>query len=156
MKLRADGLEEYLKFKSNGEYEYFECENCDGPMLGHQVAKCRHNEGYEETTIVGFKKWLDKIPELRRLLEARATYMADRAAKKQAEMMDRVIRDATEARGTRQLEDQDEPFAQSFTKGTSTNYVTNDNRSRIDDWRSRLQSRGDRRSESRPGYSRTA
>ena len=155
-KLRADGLKEYLKFKSNGEYEYFECENCDGPMLGHQVAKCRHNEGYEEKAIVGFKKWLDKIPELRRLLEARATQMAERAAERQAEMMDRVIRDTTKARGTTQLENQDEPFAPFSTKETLTNDATNDNRSRIDDWRSRLQSRGEKRSESRPGYSRTA
>ena len=67
-KLRAEGLKNYLKFKSNGEYEYLECENCDGPMLGHQVTKCRYTEGYEEKTIVRFKKWLDKIPELRRLL----------------------------------------------------------------------------------------
>ena len=102
-KLRADGLQEYLKFKSNGEYEYLECENCDGPMLGHQVAKCRHNEGYEEKTLVRFKKWLDKIPELRKQLEEREIEMADRAAGNQAEMMGRVIRDATEARGTTQL-----------------------------------------------------
>ena len=102
-KLRADGLQEYLKFKSNGEYEYLECENCDGPMLGHQVAKCRHNEGYEEKTLVRFKKWLDKIPELRKQLEERAREMADRATGNQAEMMGRVIWDATEARGTTQL-----------------------------------------------------
>ena len=86
-KLRAEGLEEYLRFKRNGEYDYFEWENCDGPMLGHQIAKCRDSGGYEERTIARFKKWLDKIPELRRLLEARATYMADRAAENQAEMM---------------------------------------------------------------------
>ena len=102
-KLRADGLKEYLKFKRNGEYDYLECENCDGPMLGHQVAKCRYSEGYEEKTVVRFKRWLDKIPELRRLLEARATYRAKRAAENQAEAMGRVIWDATEVRGSTQM-----------------------------------------------------
>ena len=102
-KLRADGLKEYLKFKSNGEYEFLECENWDGPMLGHQVTKCRHTEGYEEKTLVRFKKWLDKIPELRKLLEERAISEADRATGNQAEIMGRVLRDATEARNTTQL-----------------------------------------------------
>merc|ERR1712055_789753 len=53
-------------------------------------------------------------------------------------------------------DNRDEPFAPHSTRETPTNYVTNDNRSRIDDWRSRLQSRGYKRSESRPGYFRTA
>ena len=72
IKLRTDGLEDYLRFERNGDYDYLECEHCDGPMLGHQIAKCRYNEGYDEKTIRRFKKWLDRIPELRRLLEARA------------------------------------------------------------------------------------
>ena len=71
-KLRANGLEDYLEFKSNGDYDYLECENCDGPMLGHQVVKCRHDRWYDKRTRKKFKKWLDRIPELRRLLEARA------------------------------------------------------------------------------------
>merc|ERR1712055_687835 len=54
------------------------------------------------------------------------------------------------------VDNRDEPFAPFSTKETPTNYVKPDNRSRIDDWRSRLQSRGYRRSESRPGYFRTA
>ena len=207
-KLRAEGLENYLKFKSNGAYEYFESENCDGPMLGHQNAKCRHSEEYEEETIEEFKTWLDTIPELSRLLQVRAmekanrleerraeiidfvirdateagetrqpedrdelipeilglgrfleigeTYRAERIAKRQVGIMDRVIRDATEARGATQQDDQDEQSALPPTETPSTNYATNNRRSRIDDWRSRPQSRGDRRSESRSGYSRTA
>ena len=82
--------------------------------------------------------------------------MAERIEERQAETTDRVVRDATEARGTTQDDDQDEPLAPSPTKATSTNYATDDKRSRIDDWRSRPQSRGDRRSENRSGYSRTA
>jgi len=269
-KLRAEGVEEYLRIKRNGEYEYLECENCDGPMLGHQVEKCRHNGGYEEKTIVRFKKWLDKIPELRRLLEARAICMAERAAENQAEMMgfvskslrerigdertieriltvmvekfsgtiyeqkrdrmekihasktdrtvDSPIDDETtletakseiftprmeqvtsaqieeeleasdkekateklrpkdtleepdgkpkrgktrefvkrELRGLKVVENRDEPFTTSSAKETFENYVTNDRRTRIDYWRSRIQFRGYRRSESRPGYFRTA
>ena len=231
-RLRAEGLEEYLKFKSNGEYEYFECENCDGPMLGHQVAKCRYNEGYEEKTVVRFKRWLDKIPELRRLLEARATYRAKRAAENQAEMMGRVIWDATEVRDSTQMTKEisvseingiidslindsdemifemdkletatprmghtestqtvekleesgkvnateklrpknvkeepknspkignirDKPLAPSSTKETLTNCATEDSGRRINDWRSRPQSKEDRRSESMPGCFRT-
>ena len=102
-RLKADGVQEYLKFKENGEYEYLECENCDGPMLGHQVAKCRHSEVYTEKTLAKFRKWLDKIPELRRQIEERDREIADRIARNQAEMMGRVLRDATEARGTTQL-----------------------------------------------------
>ena len=102
-KLRADGLKEYLEFKSNGEYEFLECENCDGPMLGHQVTKCRHTEGYEANTIAKFKKWLKRIPELRKLIDERAISEADRATGTQAEILGRVLRDTTEARSTTQL-----------------------------------------------------
>ena len=70
-KLRTDGLQEYLKFKSNGEYDYLECENCDGPMLGHKVAECRYGQWYDERTRRKFKNWLDRTPELIRLLEIR-------------------------------------------------------------------------------------
>ena len=64
-KLRANGLGEFLEFKNNGEYEFLECENCNGPMLGHQTTRCRHTEGYEENTVARFKKWLKKISEFR-------------------------------------------------------------------------------------------
>ena len=113
-KLRADGLEDYLRFKSDGDYEYLECEDCDGPMLGHQVAKCRYDQGYDEKTLRKFKKWLDRIPELRRLLEVRAA----------------------------------------STTGTGISDEIKESRSRIGEWINQLQSRGDRRSESRSGYSR--
>ena len=46
-KLKAEkSLDHYLKFKSNGEYEFLDCENCEGPMLGHKTSTCRHTEGY--------------------------------------------------------------------------------------------------------------
>ena len=102
-RLKADGVQEYLKFKDNGDYEFLECENCDGPMLGHQVAKCRHSEVYAEKTLAKFKKWLDKIPELRRQIEERDREIVDRTARSQAEMMSRALRDAAETRGTTQL-----------------------------------------------------
>jgi len=103
IRLKADGLEDYLKFKSNGEYEFLSCENCDGPMLGHQVTKCRHGEGYEEKTIAKFEKWLERIPEFRKMIKERAINDADRVAQTQAEIMSRVMRDNAEARNTTQL-----------------------------------------------------
>ena len=324
-KLRADGLEDYLEFKSNRDYDYLECESCDGPMLGHKVAECRYGQWYDERTRRKFKKWLDRIPELRRLLEireattgtsisdeinenrsrmdewinqlqlneerrsesrsgysrttsrernrrgssqfsrrsssrsesrsgysrtisrernrrdslqssrrssSRLTSRPDRIrnrsrdenpaegaeerersaekpesdlgerveglmkeieeikksiggisrieeilkkatigaqhgregipidvdddmAERKVEKMDRVIRSATEAKGTAQYDDQDESLAPSPNKGTSTNCVINDKESRFEDWRNRPQSRGYRRSESRSGHSRT-
>ena len=57
-KLKAEkSLDHYFKFKSNvsNEYEFLDCENCEGPMLGHKTATCRHTEGYEEKTITKFK-----------------------------------------------------------------------------------------------------
>ena len=103
-KLRAEGLEDYLKFKSNGEYEFLSCENCDGPMLGHQITKCTGlEESYDEKTIAKFEKWLERIPELKMQVKERATNVADRAARTQAEILGRVIKDTQEARNTTQL-----------------------------------------------------
>ena len=103
IRLKADTLEDYLKFKSNGEYEFFSCENCDGPMLGHQVTKCNHGEGYDEKTITKFEKWLERIPEFKKQIKERAINEADRAAQTQAEILGRVMRDTAEARNTTQL-----------------------------------------------------
>ena len=79
-RIKADGLKEYLEFKNNGEYQFVSCENCDGPILGHIVTKCRHGDGYDEKTIAKFEKWLKRIPELRRQIEERAISEADRQA----------------------------------------------------------------------------
>ena len=104
IRLKADTLKDYLDFKSNGEYEFLSCENCDGPMLGHQVTKCNSlQEGYDEKTITKFEKWLKRIPELRKQIEERAINGADRAAQTQAEILGRVMRDTQEARNTTQL-----------------------------------------------------
>ena len=103
-KLKAErSLDHYFKFKSNGDYEFLLCENCEGPMLGHKTATCRHTEGYEEKTITKFKKWLERIPEVIKLIKTRAEFEADRAVRTQAEIMGRVLKDSTEARSTTQL-----------------------------------------------------
>ena len=103
-KLKTETLEDYLKFKSNGEYEFLSCENCDGPMLGHQITKCSGlQESYDKKTITKFKEWLKKIPEFRKQVKERAINIADRAAKTQADIMGRVMRDTQEARNTTQL-----------------------------------------------------
>ena len=96
-------LEHYFKFKSNGEYEFLDCENCEGPILGHKTAACRQSDGYEERTVSKFKKWLERNPEVRKLMKARAESEADRATRTQAEIMGQVLKDSTEARNTTQL-----------------------------------------------------
>ena len=105
-RIKADGLKEYLEFKNTGEYQFLSCENCDGPILGHITTKCRHGESYDEKTIAKFESWLKRIPELRKQIEERAIFEADRQAKTQAEIMSRVMRDAAataEPRNTTQL-----------------------------------------------------
>ena len=44
LKIKSHGLKGYLKFKNTGEYSFFTCEDCDGPILGHIKAKCRNGE----------------------------------------------------------------------------------------------------------------
>merc|ERR1712030_142440 len=83
-------LEHYFDFKSNGDYEFLDCENCEGPMLG-------------DKTVSKLKMWLKRNPEVRKLMKARAESEADRATKTQAEIMGQVLKDSTEARNTTQL-----------------------------------------------------
>ena len=67
-RIKADGIEDYLEFENPGKYQFLTCENCDGPMLGYQMTKCRHmveGENYDEKTIANFENWLKRIPELR-------------------------------------------------------------------------------------------
>ena len=91
-RIKADGLEEYLEFKNNGEYRFFSCENCDGPILGHITTKCRNGESYDEKTIAKFESWLIRIPEFRKQIRARAILEADNQAKTQAEIMSHAVR----------------------------------------------------------------
>ena len=82
-RIKADGIEDYLEFESPGKYQFLTCENCDGPMLGHQMTKCRHmveGENYDEKTIAKFENWLKRIPELRKKINERAVSEADRIA----------------------------------------------------------------------------
>merc|ERR1712030_54609 len=68
------------------------------------ITKCSGlQESYEEKTITKFKEWLKKIPEFRKQVKERAIDVADRAAKTQADIMGRVMRDTQEARNTTQL-----------------------------------------------------
>ncbi len=54
--IKAHGLKEYLEFKNTGEYEFFKCEDCEGPILGHIQVKCQ--DTYEEWTVTKFEGWL--------------------------------------------------------------------------------------------------
>ena len=96
-RIKADGIGDYLEFDNNGKYQFLTCENCDGPMLGHQMTKCRHMveaNSDDEKTIVKFENWLKRIPELRKKIDERAVSEADRVANTQAEVMGRAMRDA--------------------------------------------------------------
>merc|ERR1711905_55875 len=84
-------------------------------MLGHQVNKCNGlQESHDKRTVAKFKEWLKKIPEFRNQLRERAEKTAEKeqenaekvaisAAKTQAEIMSKVVRDTQEVRNTTQL-----------------------------------------------------
>ena len=74
-------LDEYLEFHNTGRYEFYKCESCDGPMLGHLQNKCRHKDPYDERTVKSFENGLKRIPELKR-------HVAD---KRQAESQSNVV-----------------------------------------------------------------
>ena len=38
--IKNHGVDEYLKYDNLGRFEFFHCEECDGPMLGHIQTKC--------------------------------------------------------------------------------------------------------------------
>ena len=38
--IKNHGLDEYLDYDNQGRFEFFRCEGCDGPMLGHIQSKC--------------------------------------------------------------------------------------------------------------------
>ena len=60
--IKNHGLDAYLEFDNTGRYELYKCEDCDGPMLGHQQAKCRNGDRYNERTIKSFEGWVKRIP----------------------------------------------------------------------------------------------
>ena len=53
-------IENYLKFYSDGRYEFYKCSGCFGPQLGHQAAKCTRLK-YEKETIQEFEIYLEEI-----------------------------------------------------------------------------------------------
>ena len=64
--VRSSEIEDFLEFVNNGRYEFYKCENCDGPILGHQEVKCRGLDGirYDEQVVKSFENWLDTIKAL--------------------------------------------------------------------------------------------
>ena len=67
------GLENFPDFNANNEYTFVQCENCDGPILGHIEVKCGSREGdrYEVDVVRSFENWIKRIPALRVALIAR-------------------------------------------------------------------------------------
>ena len=40
VELKNVGIENFLDFNANDEFEFAMCEGCDGPLLGHLEVKC--------------------------------------------------------------------------------------------------------------------
>ena len=53
-------IENFLKFFSDGRYEFYKCSGCFGPQLGHITAKCTRLK-YEKDTIQEFEIYLEEI-----------------------------------------------------------------------------------------------
>ena len=53
-------IENYLKFFSDGRYEFYKCSGCLGPQLGYITQKCTKLK-YERDTIQEFEIYLKEI-----------------------------------------------------------------------------------------------
>ena len=42
--LKNVGIENFLDFNANDDFEFAKCEGCDGPLLGHLEVKCTVKE----------------------------------------------------------------------------------------------------------------
>ena len=82
--IKNHGLDEYLEFDNTGRYKLYKCEGCDGPMLGHQQAKCRNGDRYDERMIKSFEGWLKRLPELKRQVAEKKQAEDNRQAQNQA------------------------------------------------------------------------
>ena len=82
--IKTHGLDEYLEFDNTGRYEFYKCESCEGPMLGHLQNKCRNKDPYDEQTTKSFEYWLKRNPELRKQVADKKQAEDDRQAHHQA------------------------------------------------------------------------
>ena len=88
--IKAHGLKEYLELKNNGDYEFFKCKDCKGPILGHLQVKCQ--DTYEERTITKFEGWLKRIPEFRNHIELRTQTLRNQDSETQASILSHAVR----------------------------------------------------------------
>ena len=58
--LKKVKIENYLKFFSDGRYEFYKCSGCFGPQLGHITQKCTRLK-YEKETVQEFEIYLEEI-----------------------------------------------------------------------------------------------
>ena len=59
--LRENGLDWYVKFNNNGVIEFFRCEFCDGPTLGHSTIKCQQlGDSYDDKIRKSFENWVER------------------------------------------------------------------------------------------------
>ena len=94
--LKNVGLENFLDFKANDDFEFAKCEGCDGPLLGHLEVKCTVKEGvrYGLEVLKTFENWLKRIPGFRDQLKARQQKKDDIRATKIGEYVKIVIETA--------------------------------------------------------------
>ena len=71
--LKNVGLENFLDFNANDDFEFAKCEGCDGPLLGHLVVKCGEKDGvrYGSEAVRSFENWLKRVPGFREAVNAR-------------------------------------------------------------------------------------
>ena len=71
--LKNVGIENFLDFNANDDYEFARCEGCDGPLMGHLEVKFTVKEEvrYGLEVVKTFENWLKRIPGFREQLKAR-------------------------------------------------------------------------------------
>ena len=71
--LKTVGLENFLDFNANNDFEFAKCEGCGGPLLGHLEVKCeiKQDVRYGLELVKGFENWLKRVPGFREAVNAR-------------------------------------------------------------------------------------
>ena len=71
--LKNVGLEDFLDFNANDNFEFAKCEGCGGPLLGHLEVKCgvKQEVRYGSELVKDFENWLKRIPGFREALNTR-------------------------------------------------------------------------------------
>ena len=71
--LKNVGLENFLDFNANDDFEIAKCEGCGRPLLGYLEVKCgvKQEVRYGSELVKDFENWLKRIPGFREALNTR-------------------------------------------------------------------------------------